>query len=372
MHLVYLYSACLIVGMIFSQIFDLSSYLGYITYAADVCLAFIVMEVGLEFVLYKSRWKEYIKDYIIAALAAALPWMFCFLYFFFMFNSNTWQETLLISRFTAPTSSGILFSMLTAAGLGMTWVFRKVEILAILDDIDTILLLIPLQFLLTGGQIRLISVIFFIAILLYLAWTFPHKLRIPVGRIWLFVYSILMATFLHFVDWSAAIELEILLPAFVLGVLLRNPHDPRHDRKHPHEHAFIEAEERPLAIFERSIKAIFMILVGLSLPQAIFGHYPIWLTLLHVLIITILSNLGKCLPIFCYRKEADLRNRSAVAIGMFPRGEVGAGILVLAVEHGAGGYLTTISGLSLALNLILTGFFIWCVIRLAHNGKVSA
>ena len=47
--------------------------------------------------------------------------------------------------------------------------------------------------------------------------------------------------------------------------------------------------------------------------------------------ITLLSNLGKMFPLFCYRKEVHWRHRLAVAIGMWPRGEVGAGVLVISL-----------------------------------------
>ena len=58
---------------------------------------------------------------------------------------------------------------------------------------------------------------------------------------------------------------------------------------------------------------------------------------LHVLIITIISNIGKMFPAFCYRKEVHWRERLAVAIGMWPRGEVGAGVLVISLSYGIGG-----------------------------------
>ena len=53
----------------------------------------------------------------------------------------------LISRFAAPTSAGILFTMLAAAGLKKEWIYKKTQVLAIFDDLDTILLMIPLQIL---------------------------------------------------------------------------------------------------------------------------------------------------------------------------------------------------------------------------------
>jgi hypothetical protein len=88
---------------------------------------------------------------------------------------------------------------------------------------------------------------------------------------------------------------------------------------------------------------------------------------LHVLILTILSNLGKMFPAFCYRKQAHWRHRLAVAIGMWPRGEVGAGVLVLSLSYGIGGPIVTVAMLSLALNLALTGVFILIVKRLIEG-----
>jgi Kef-type K+ transport system membrane component KefB len=86
--------------------------------------------------------------------------------------------------------------------------------------------------------------------------------------------------------------------------------------------------------------------------------------ILHVLAITLIGNLGKMFPAFVYRKEAHWRHRLAVAIGMWPRGEVGAGILVLSLSYGIGGPIVTVAMLSLALNLALTGVFIVIVKQL--------
>jgi Kef-type K+ transport system membrane component KefB len=88
------------------------------------------------------------------------------------------------------------------------------------------------------------------------------------------------------------------------------------------------------------------------------------LIVLHVLIVTIISNLGKMFPALCYREEAHWRERLALAIGMWPRGEVGAGVLVISMSYGIGGPVVTIAMLSLALNLLLTGIFIYVVKRL--------
>jgi hypothetical protein len=48
-----------------------------------------------------------------------------------------------------------------AAGLGATWLFRKARILAIFEDLDTVLLMIPLKILMVGlaWQMGLIVVV---------------------------------------------------------------------------------------------------------------------------------------------------------------------------------------------------------------------
>lgn len=56
----------------------------------------------------------------------------------------------MIARFAAPTSAGVLFSMLNAAGLGETWVYNKAKILAVFDDLFTILLMVPIKMMYIG------------------------------------------------------------------------------------------------------------------------------------------------------------------------------------------------------------------------------
>ncbi|MFN0064801.1 MAG: hypothetical protein ACKVOH_01045 [Chlamydiales bacterium] len=291
-----------------------------------------------------------------------------FLYFMPLFRQNSWEELLLISRFAAPTSSGILFSMLTAAGLGMTWVFKKVRVLAILDDVDTVILLVPLQLLLGGTRYTLLAILVVVIALLYCCWVFLHKIRLPTSRIWLFFYSLLLASILEAFHLGIAAKIEILLPAFVWGAMLINPHSDL--KRYRHEHEYFEPVERSWKLFDYAIKITFMFVVGLLLPKVALGELNPWVTILHVLVVTFLANLGKCFSLFFYKDQATLRERVAVSIGMFPRGEVGAGILVLAIEHGAGGYATSVAGLSLALNLFLTGLFIWIVLRLVPKEAV--
>jgi len=76
--------------------------------------------------------------------AATLPWIFCAVYFLSVFSISP-KEAWVISRFASPTSAGVLFTMLAAAQLSKTWVYKKARLLAIFDDFDTVILMIPLQ-----------------------------------------------------------------------------------------------------------------------------------------------------------------------------------------------------------------------------------
>ena len=69
-------------------------------------------------------------------------------------------------------------------------------------------------------------------------------------------------------------------------------------------------------------------------------------------------------PALCYRREATWRERPALATGLWPRGEVGAGVLILSLGYGIGEPLIIVAMLCLALNLVLTGAFIWMVKKL--------
>jgi transporter, CPA2 family (2.A.37) len=100
-----------------------------------------MINVGREFVLDKTRWKSYAQDYFIAMATAALPWFMIAIYYVFIllppefWNSwEAWKENLLLSRFAAPTSAGILFTMLAAIGLKSSWIYKKIQVLAIFDD----------------------------------------------------------------------------------------------------------------------------------------------------------------------------------------------------------------------------------------------
>lgn len=57
-----------------------------------ICLAFIMINVGREFEIDKTRWKSYTEDYFIAMATAAFPWIFVALYYMFvLLPGDLWE-----------------------------------------------------------------------------------------------------------------------------------------------------------------------------------------------------------------------------------------------------------------------------------------
>ena len=378
-----LFSLFLLAGLILSQIlpgiagdsfYSLKFGLDSLLY---ISLAYIMINVGREFELDKTQLKSYRNDYLIAMATAALPWLFVSVYFMClmpkeMFSSwNAWKESLLLSRFAAPTSAGILFTMLAAAGLKKAWIYKKIEVLAIFDDLDTILLMIPLQIFMIGMKWQLAVVIAVVFWLLWLGWKKLNHYNLKQSWPRLLLYSLLIVAVCqglyfctkHFFGIDSAIHIEVLLPAFVLGMTMRN-------------HAQENAKEKKVSTV---VSYVFMLLVGLSTPlfvgidlseppvsDKITANLPMmnWGTIgIHVLVVTLISNIGKLFPVFFYR-DRSLSERFALSIGMFTRGEVGAGIIFIAIGYQLGGPLLIIALLSLVLNLVLTGLFVVIVKQL--------
>lgn len=383
-----LFSFFLVIGLVVSQFLPSlvgESYASVKTVSNSllyVCLAFIMINVGREFEMDKTRWKSYTEDYFIAMATAAFPWIFVALYYMFVLlpdiywsSGEAWKENLLLSRFAAPTSAGILFTMLAAAGLKASWVYKKVQVLAIFDDLDTILLMIPLQIMMVGLRWQLGVIILIVMILLVIGWKKMGTYDMRQDWKAILLYAIVTLAFTqgiylvskHFYGEEASIHIEVLLPAFVLGMIMK------------HKHIDTKTEYNVAT----AISFLFMFLVGVSMP-VFFGvdfakqsaeavtitgaqtmmSWPV--IILHVVIVSLLSNIGKLFPLFFYRDRRK-RERLALSIGMFTRGEVGAGIIFIALGYNLGGPALMISVLTIVFNLILTGIFVVWVEKLTRS-----
>ena len=380
------FSVFLIIGLLLSQFLPVLAGSGYgaVKTVANIllyiCLGFIMINVGREFEVDKSRWKSYTEDYFIAMATAAMPWLLIALYYVFVllppefWNSwEAWKENLLLSRFAAPTSAGILFTMLAAIGLKASWMYKKIQVLAIFDDLDTILLMIPLQIMMIGLRWQLIIVVLIVFLLLLFGWRQLSKYNWRQDWKAILFYSTLVfvaTQSLYLISKGlygeeGSIHIEVLLPAFILGMIM----------KHKEIDTPMERND------STGISFLFMFLVGMSMPHFIgvnfaetqAGEYSVtgsqemmpWgVIALHVLIVSLLSNIGKLFPVFFYR-DRKFSERLALSIGMFTRGEVGAGVIFIALGYNLGGPALAISVLTIVLNLILTGIFVLWVKKLA-------
>ena len=200
-----------------------------------VCLGFIMINVGREFEIDKSRWRSYTADYFIAMATAALPWLLIVLYYIFVLlppslwgSAEAWKENLLLSRFAAPTSAGILFTMLAALHLKSSWIYRKIQVLAIFDDLDTILLMIPLQILMIGLKWQMFAIVAVVAALLAAGWRWQASWNVRqdwkrILALSVAVCAVTQGIYLATAHWYGpenSIHIEVLLPAFVIGMLI--------------------------------------------------------------------------------------------------------------------------------------------------------
>jgi len=354
--------------------------------ATMFCLSFLMVHVGYELDIDKSRWRDYGFDYVIAMIAAGLPWILVSAYFqLAMPCGMTWASSLLIGRFAAPTSAGILFAMLEAAGLKQTWLYQKARILAILDDLDTILLMIPLKIMQVGFKLSLLGDALIVTFLLGLCWIKLHAIQLPSTWAWTMVYAAavtaLCMSLSHATDGK--IQLEVLLPAFTIGCITKMPHQSVHeemDLNKPKAAATndfakqVSGGNEKAAHFEENISTaistVFMLLVGLSMPSLFSStdedSMDTAQLCFHVLAVTTLMIVGKMFLVFCYTEEADFRTRLGLGLGMCPRGEVGAGVIVISLSLGLKGPAVTVAVICLALNLVLSAGFIFAVKQLAQ------
>jgi Kef-type K+ transport system membrane component KefB len=367
-----IYSLLLVAGMGLSQLAFIQSFSPAITTLTMIFLAYIMIEVGMEFDIDKSRLSAYTVDYGIAMGAAALPWLSAAIYFWWFFGLG-FKEALLVGRFASPTSAGILFTMLAAAGLAATWVYKKARVLAIFDDLDTVLLMIPLKMMLVGFAPKLLILVLAVILFLAAAYFCIHWLSIPTSNGWIAIYALLVWSVTYAFDYATDLHLEVLVPAFALGCVIKSDH--LHGSAEYAGSRTRSAADEPVgqALLDWGIKSGFMLLAGMALPPIQLGGMGIVAVIAHVILITIVSNIGKCVPVAAYRNEATQRERLALSIGMFPRGEVGIGVLLVSVEVfrqqnmldlAAVQQSMTIGALSLALNLAITGVFIMVVIKL--------
>lgn len=369
------YSLLLVVGLVCSQ-FLRGFGEDWIQLGTMFCLSFIMIHVGYEFEIDRENTRQYGWDYLVAATAAMFPWLFCAGYFIWVLDTNSWSEALLMARFSSPTSAGVVFSMLAAAGLSATWVFRKARVLAIFDEIDAILIIIFIKMIMVGMKWQLGIMIVVIILLLWMAWRYEHSWRLPTSWPWVMLYAALISGLCEIIYLASKVnnhvvplQLEVLLPAFVLGCMLARPsgHNPHiDDYREGHQEGPEESDEQCVSTI---VASCFMVLVGLSMPQIQFDTID-WIFILpHVLFVTLLSNLGKMYPYIYYRKQKTLRERLALSIAMFPRGEAGAGVLLLSVGYGFNGVVLTVTILALTFDLLLTGVYITAVKKLIGGNE---
>ena len=114
------------------------------------------------------------------------------------------------------------------------------------------------------------------------------------------------------------LHLEVLLPAFALGCLIKSDHLHGSVEFDPHARGPEPYNREWEDVLDRFIKGSFMLLAGMALPPIQFGTMGIGIVVVHVLLLTFLMNLGKCVPLATYRDEASFERERRLASVCFP------------------------------------------------------
>merc|ERR1712232_26686 len=120
------------------------------------------------------------------------------------------------------------------------------------DDLDTILLMIPLKVIIMGFKWEMATVVVLLVVLLILAWVYLHKVQIPCAWPWTIVYALIITgiseglyQITKAIDDVEKIHIEVLLPAFVLGCVIRTPKAEREiEEEREIEHEQQEKKDR--------------------------------------------------------------------------------------------------------------------------------
>jgi len=300
------------------------------------------------------------------------------------------SQGLLLSVFSAPTSAGMLISMMEAADLKNTWLFKKASMLAILDDIDALVFIAFMRILAIGSgyDLRHFGPVIVTVGLLTIAWFNMHKFVIPHSWPWVLLYAILIGTGLwlwegltrEYKDCTYIFVIAVLIPSFTLGCIT---YDPKMETSQSYKHIEIELTEE---FIERQ--------------EYIDSHAPCMETFMGCAFMFFCwikyANSDRtswdgndscdiscdCDPnphdgrqtgnMFIHGNETNTKDRYALGLAMVPRGEIGASVIIITLQTLKGrindAYLGIVV-LSVIANLVLSCGFIVYVKKLASTLK---
>lgn len=342
-----------------------------VLFLTTTCLSLLLIQTGLDLTSERSSLAEAAGDWLVASLSAACPWLLVSIYFLAVFlptagwnDSGPWLTALLSARFAATSSVGLTVVLLAAAGGASGWLSRKARGLAMMGNVAAVLFMLPLKIFMMGFHWQMAAMILGLGGLLALSRWGARCLRWPVSWPWRLTYAVVITALFEeihqkgrWIDDVLPLQIEVLLPAFVLGCLLKRP-------------ATEEATDTEL-LERRSeswISGVFIFLAGCSMPS--FSFASSWMNVgtlaMHVLWVTALASLGRLFLLFCYRKKASFRERLGLCIALGSRGEIGAGMLLISIGYGVGGAMVIVAVYSLALNLLSAGLSTLAIRRLMN------
>ncbi len=129
------------------------------------------------------------------------------------------------------------------------------------------------------------------------------------------------------------VHIEVLLPAFILEMVMKTNHNESksdHSAANMISYIFMFLVGISMPVFMGQIHTVSVSDAGVVMPDLSWGEIAI-----HVVVVSMLSNLGKMVPMLYYR-ERSLANASCVVDWYVTRGEVGAGVIFIAIGYNIG------------------------------------
>jgi len=251
------------------------------------------------------------------------------------------EDDVRLSIFSAPTSTGVIMTMMALFDVKGSWVVRKASVLAVLGHL-CLLFSVAIENSRTGaaGNSALFDLECLMPVLvslglLALAWFNIHKCMCPHLWPWVLLYASIIGIgswclegmSLQFirapeVKWF---HVAVLFPSFAFGCMISTLEASRCFANIDFEltEDLILRQERmesAAPFVDTFVGTVFMFSVGLNMPQINYSlastSYGIYI--LHLIVVSILMLLGKLVVYFCYTSH-DSKQRLGLALLMCPR-----------------------------------------------------
>src|SRR4029077_13888132 len=119
---------------------------------------------------------------------------------------------------------------------------------------------------------------------------------VPTSNAWVALYALSVWIVSFAFEYVTDLHLDVLVPAFALGCIIKSDHLHGSAEYGATNEGVSSQDPKWQALLDWGIKGGFMLLAGMALPPLQFGGMRLGAVILHVILITLLSNIGNAFP----------------------------------------------------------------------------